>query len=281
MLRVALVLTVLGLAVSAPARAEEQATATGAAEAPIPDRWLEGWRFSLAPYFWYVGIDGTVEAGGHSADVNVDFSDIWDALDIGVLTAAEARNGRFSVATNLIYLKGSTSAENPVGPLLPGGTQPGDFSVRSTDQAIIWELRPFWEVVSLPLLDDEHRIALDLGPGVRFFWIDSHLDVKLRPGVPVGPFQQRFDSRTNWADWLGVARVRTRLIDDLSLVVSGDYGGFDIGSSSHKTWSITAFANYRLSEHIELTGGWRKLSIDHGPVDLDLEGPLLGLSFDF
>ena len=61
---------------------------------------------------------------------------------------------------------------------------PGEFSVRSTVQEIIWEVRPFWEVVSLPLLSDKHRIALDLGPGVRYVWLDTHLDVKLRPVSP-------------------------------------------------------------------------------------------------
>ena len=274
MLRAALLLSMLSLAFGAPARAEDEPAPTPA-EAPAPQ-----WEFIVTPYLWFAGIDGTVEAGGRSADVNVRFKDIWDALDVGVLAAAEARRGRFSFATNIIYMKLSTSAENPVGPGLPVAG-PGDFSVRTTATEVIWEFRPAWEVLSLPLFSEKHRIALDIGPGARFMWMATHLDVKLNPGVPVGPFQRRFDSHIDFVDWLGAARIRAQLTDDIALVVAGDYGGFGIGSSSHATWSIAAFGTYRLGESFDITAGWRTLSIDHGPVDIDMSGPLLGLAVHF
>jgi hypothetical protein len=279
MTRAALALSWLMLVFGSPASAEDAATpASDPTEtaAPAPDA---GWQFAFSPYIWFVGLHGTVDAGDASADINVNFDDIWDALDVAVLAAAEARNGRFSLATNLIYMKMSADAEHPVG-LLPVAA-PGDFSVRGAVQEIMWEVRPFWEVASLPLFSDQHRIALDLGPGVRYFWLDSHLDVKLRPGVPVGPFQRRFDSRTNWADWLGVARVRAQLTDNINVVVSGDWGGWDIGSSSHKTWSVTGFAMYKLGEHWDLSAGWRKIDVDRGDVDLSMSGPLLGAVYNF
>ena len=83
---------------SAPLRA-------GSEEAATPE-----WEFSLAPYLWMAGLEGTVEADRLSADVDVSFSDIWDELDIGVLAAFEARRGKFSVTTNAIYLKLSPEA---------------------------------------------------------------------------------------------------------------------------------------------------------------------------
>jgi hypothetical protein len=279
MLRAALGLSLFAMLCASPAGAEDAAPPAEAPDQAADQPSDAGWQFAFSPYIWFVGLDGTVDAGSASADINVHFSDIWDALDIGVLTAAEARNGRFSIVTNVIYMKMSTAAEHPVG-LLPVAT-PGEFSVRSTVEEIMWEVRPFWEVASLPLFSDQHRIALDLGPGVRYFWLDSHLDVKLRPGAPLGPFQRRFDSRTNWADWLGVARVRAQLTDNINVVVSGDWGGWDIGSSSHKTWSVTGFAIYRLGEHWDLSAGWRKLSIDRGDVDFDMSGPLLGAIYNF
>ena len=280
MTRAALALSLLMLVLGSPAKAEDApapASEPTGAPAPAPDA---GWQFSFSPYIWFVGLDAKVDAAGQSADINVNFNDIWDALDVGVLAAAEARNGRFSLVTNLIYMKMSTAAEHPFGPLVPV-TAAGDFSVRSTVQEIMWEVRPLWEVASLPLFSDQHRIALDLGPGVRYFWLDSHLDVKLRPGVPIGPFQRRFDSRTNWADWLGVARVRAQLTDNINVVVSGDWGGWDIGSSSHKTWSVTGFAIYKLGEHWDLSAGWRRIDVDRGDVDLSMSGPLLGAIYNF
>ena len=124
---------------------------------------------------------------------------------------------------------------------------PGSFDVRVTTQELIFELRPAWEVLSLPLFGaaDERRIALDLGPGARAFWLDNHIDVKLQPGVPVGPFQSRFDESNFWVDLVAAARVRAQLSERFTLVVSGDYGGFDIGSSSHRTWSLAGLLSYR------------------------------------
>jgi hypothetical protein len=227
-------------------------------------------------------LEGNVDADGHSAEIDVSFSDIWSALDVGVLGAFEAKRGRFQLSGNLIYMKLSDSVEKPVGPLLPIAA-PGSFSVRAVVQTGILELRPSYEVLSLPLFGaaDERRIALDLGAGARVFWIDNHLSVKLRPGVPIGPFSQRFDESVDWVDFVGAARVRAQLSEKLGLVVSGDYGGFDVGSSSHHTWSLAGFLSYRLGEHWDLVGGWRTLQLERGPIDLEMSGPLLGANYRF
>jgi hypothetical protein len=279
-LRFAWLLALPLLALGGPASGQDDAP-TPAAPEPTPE-----WEFSVAPYLWMTGVDGSVEADGHSANVAVSFSDIWDALDVGVLGLAEARRDKFSFVTNVIYMKLSTSASRPTGPLLPIAP-PGSFDVRLGSKMLIVELRPSYEVLSLPLplpllgADDERRIALDLGPGARVYWLDNHLHVQLEPGVPVGPFSRHFDETTTWVDFVGAARVRAQLSENIGLVVSGDYGGFDIGSSSHRTWSLGGFASYRLGDHWDLTAGWRKLSLDRGGVDIDLSGPLIGAMYRF
>jgi hypothetical protein len=268
MMRLALLLGLLCLAAPG-ARAE--------GEAPAPE-----WEFTLAPYLWGAALEGSVEAERVSADIDVPFSDIWDALDVGVLAAFEARRAELSITSNLIYLKLSTDAEHPRNPLLPAAP-PGSFSVRSVTQEGIFELRPAWEVLSLPLFGaaDPRRIALDLGPAARVFWLDEHLSVKLKPGVPVGPFSRRFDESTDWVDFLAAARVRVRLGEKIGLVVAGDYGGFDVGSSSHRTWSLQGFLSYRLGERWDAALGWRTLEIDRGTVDLEMSGPLVGAAYHF
>lgn len=268
MTRLVLVPLLLSLAFAASARAEE----------PIAPEW----EFSVAPYLWMAGLDGTVEADRHTADVDMSFSDIWDDLDIGVLTSLEARRGKLSITSNLIYLKLSPAGGRPVGTRLPN-TPPGTFDVRVTTQELIFELRPAWEVLSFPLFGaaDERRIVLDVGPGARAFWLDNHVDVKLQPGVPLGPFQSRFDESSFWVDLVGAARVRVELTEKIGLVVAGDYGGFDIGSSSHRTWSAIGRVSYRLGDHWDLVAGWRTLSVERGDVDLEMAGPLVGAMYTF
>jgi len=241
-----------------------------------------GWEFTLAPYLWGAGLEGSVEGDGVSSDIDVDFSDILDELDVGVLGSFEARRGKLAITSNLVYLKLSPEGERPTSPRLPGAS-PGSFGVRVTADLLIFELRPTWEVFSLPLFGeaDPRRIALDLGAGARVMWLDEHVHVKLEPGVPLGPFSRRFDETIDWVDFVGAARVRARLTEKLGLVVAGDYGGFDIGSSSHRTWSLQGFLSYRLGEHWDLAAGWRTLEFERKAVDLEMAGPLLGAVYRF
>jgi hypothetical protein len=237
------------------------------------------WELSLAPYLWGAGLEGTLEAERVTAEVDIPFSDIWDNLDAGVLTHLEARRGKFSLASNLVYLKLSPDAEKPRNPLLPVAP-PGSFRVRAVVQQGIFELRPAWEVASFEP-GGGVRLALDLGPGARVMWLDQHLHVALRPGVPLGPFSRRFDESVAWVDLVGGVRVRAQLGEKLRLSLAGDYGGFDIGSSSHRTWSLLGFLSYSLGEHWDLALGWRTLEIERGAADLEMAGPLLGAMYRF
>jgi hypothetical protein len=240
------------------------------------------WQFMFAPYLWGSGIDGSAEADGVTTDVDISFSDIWEALDIGALGAFEARRGKLSLTTNVVYLKLSTDDTKAISPILP--VAPGSsFEVDLEAQSLIVEGRAAWEVLSLPLFgaDDERRIALDVGPAFRVWWLDTETDIKLKPGVPIGPFKTSVDASTDWVDFVAAARVRAQLHEKLTLVIAGDFGGFDIGSSSHRTWSLQGLLSYQLGEHWDLAVGWRALDLDHGVADVQLSGPLLGVAYRF
>src|SRR5262245_44319509 len=230
------------LSAVAPARAEE-APAAPAADAPKKDEW----QFILAPYLWGTSIDGTLEADGISTDVDVSFSDIVDDLDIGALANFEARRNKLSITTDVIYMKVSSDGTRPVGSGI-GPFPPGSLATSVDAQALIFEGRLAWEVLSLPLAgeSDPRRLAVDVGPLFRVWWLDTDADAKLRPGFPGGPFSASFDESIDWVDFTLAARARAALTDDIGIVIAGDYGGFDIGSSSHRTWSIAGYFSYKL-----------------------------------
>jgi hypothetical protein len=250
----------------------------GAPDAAPPD----AWEFSIQPYLWGAGIDGTLTTERLEVDVDVSFSDIFEALDVGVLGTFEARRGRLSLASNLVYLKGSTDASRPVGRILPIAP-PGSFEADVVSQTLIVEGLAGWEVLSVPLSDasDERRVALDLRGGFRVWWLDNEVDVKLRPGLPIGPFSRSFDESTDWIDFVLGARARATVTDRLTLVATGDYGGFDVGSSSHRTWSIAGLVLYRITEHWDLGLGWRTIDIERDVADVTMQGPLVGGRYRF
>jgi hypothetical protein len=67
------------------------------------------WQFGITPYFWAPRIDGTLKYGvppgaGGSPDVAIDADDYLENLDFVFMIAGEARKGRWSVFTDVIYL---------------------------------------------------------------------------------------------------------------------------------------------------------------------------------
>jgi hypothetical protein len=64
-------------------------------------------------------------------------------------------------------------------------------------------------------------------------------------------------------------------------VVAGDYGGFDLGSSSHRTWSLGGFLSFSLGAHWDIAAGWRTLDIERDVADFKMEGPLIGVGYRF
>ena len=84
--------------------------------APAPVQLPSGWTYTITPYFWTPGISGNVGVHGlPEAHVDVDFDEIWDNLDFGVMAAGEARYERYSVVGDAIYLKLSNDTATPRG----------------------------------------------------------------------------------------------------------------------------------------------------------------------
>ena len=71
-----------------------------AEEKPDKDR---EWEFRVAPYFWFVSMDGNVTAKGQKSDVDTDFSDIWDELNIAGMVTFDARKDNWGFLGDVIY----------------------------------------------------------------------------------------------------------------------------------------------------------------------------------
>ena len=40
------------------------------------------WEFQVAPYMWFISLEGDVTVKGQESDLDLNFSDIWDELNI-------------------------------------------------------------------------------------------------------------------------------------------------------------------------------------------------------
>ncbi|MEW5422568.1 hypothetical protein HNS03_11675 [Amorphus sp. 3PC139-8] len=238
---------------------------TGATEPDwSPDAVAEpGWQVSVAPYFWAAGMTGTVASfGAPGVDVDMSFSDIMDGLDFSVMAAGVARHGRFSLSTDLLYLKLSTKETSAHG-VIVDNVSLGSTTMEATALA-------GYSVLDLS------NVRLDVVGGARVWSVRNELS--FNGGLLNGRGAK--DSAT-WVDAMGGIKGRVDLSDRFYLTGSA-LGG---GGSSDFAWDLLGAVGYDVSDRFSALAGYRALGVDYqdGPFEFDvtIQGPIIGASFKF
>ena len=235
------------------------------------------WSVRVMPYGWVPGFDGDLTVRNVTTPVDVSVGKSLDIVvnhfDFAALGQIEATNGLFGFIFNGLYVNVS-----------PGG------EVRRLN---------FSSNLAITILDltatvnlDRVPEALGLPEGSRFELLAGTRFVSLSSGLTVtGPRgNSASDSGTDdWFDPIVGCRFRVPLTQCLTAQVRGDVGGFGIGEASRFTWNIETTLEYRCSDRCSLIGGYRWLDIDHVSgsgtqrfgFDMNLNGPIVGLAFDF
>ncbi|SDA92756.1 hypothetical protein [Mesorhizobium qingshengii] len=252
----------MGLAVAligVPAGAADMVTPSPSpASAPV-------WTFTVAPYGWLAGLNGTVgQFGMPPVDVDVSFGDILKKFDIGFMGAGEARYDRFGIAMDLLYLKVSTSANTPLGVL----ADHVDVTSKTLTAFAAAEYR----------LAETDNMSFDVLGGARVWSLKTELDPVGGPADPLS-----FTDTASWVDPIVGAKARVGLSNNFYLTGWGMIGGFGVGSKL--TWDVMGAVGYNVSDSVSLIGGWRALSVDyeHGAsvFDVVMSGPILGATIKF
>jgi opacity protein-like surface antigen len=232
--------------------------------AQSPTRTADEWSFTLSPYVWFSGLGGEVTLPRGSESFSADFGDIFESLKFSVMGIFEARRNNVSLLFDLMYLNMQQ------GVPVPGeGAYSGGSSRVKTTQA---------SAIGLVTLAEGPSGCFELGGGLRAWWLDT--EIRLDPGLLPG---RSADQRTNWVDPVIAARASFSLNDRLSLTGYGDVGGFGVGSEF--TWQAIATLDWRVSDWISASLGYRWIQIEYenrrATIDLDMSGPIVGASFRF
>ena len=223
-----------------------------------------GWTFAAAPYLWLAGLNGEIGVRGlPPADVDVDFSQVFDAIDWfppPIMIAGEARNGRFALFTDFIYLglevDGSSSGPVPLT---------ADVKMNT----VVWTFGASYRVV------ENETATLDVLAGGRLWYLDT--DVTLTGPVNV---LQGSGSKT-WVDpIIGVAGT-VDLGSGFGLHGEADIGGFGVGAELD--WQVLGTLRYRYNDAVTLEAGYRYLDVDYDEdgfvFDIAMHGPIIGAEF--
>ncbi len=245
------------------------------------------WSFSLAPYLWLPNIHGTLRYGVRSGttgspEVSIGPDDYLKHLDLALLLAGEARKGRWSIVTDVVYLEFS-SEQSAVKAVNFGGSLVSttlNASTSSSLKGLAWTVAGGYAAVQTP------QATLDVLGGFRYFGVKASTNWQLTatvagPGTLVFPASGSVSQREDLWDAIVGVRGRVRL---------GEGNWFmpyylDLGTGSFNlTWQGLLGIAYGFRWG-DLVLAYRHLYYDMGGdkliQDMRFSGPSLGLTFRF
>ena len=215
------------------------------------------WRFRLAPYLMIPTMDGDVDVRGLEAEASVGPEDVFSNLNIGFQGYFEGRTDAWGIGVDVIYM-----------------------NLDATDDDRIAEI-DVEQLAIAPTVFARVTPELDLYVGARYNSVGANVDFHGPLGLGT------FGRDKSWVDPLVGARYATRIGERWTFQISGDVGGFGIGSDiAVNVWPMVG---YELSRSAQLTFGYRVLYTDYESgtgtsrfaYDVLSTGPVLGAAFDF
>lgn len=219
----------------------------------------QDWSGQVTLYGWGAGVTGdfTPFTGAPRVSFDKSLFDVLEDLDGAFFVTGLARRGNFVVLGDFTYTSSSRSGLVPPG--IPASAR---VSIRSMTLAAGYRF-------------DAGDVTVDVLGGARAWALNGRVSVPLA-GVRLSPTE-------NFVDPIVALRVNAPLTDRWSVLGYVDVGGFGVGSDF--TWQASVTANYRATENLYLSAGWRHLYLDYrdgGTVFKGaMSGPIAGVTLRF
>lgn len=225
----------------------------------------DDWAYSISPYFWAAGIEGTSGTlpGLPAADVDMSFGDIFDDLNPSGMVLFNATKGRLGLAADLQYVETEADSRS-LSPLF------GRETLRSTSLVA--------SAIASYLVVDDGRMSLRLGGGARLWSVET--DLRLSDGLLPG---RRITSDETWVDPIVGASGVIDLGPQVFARGWAYVGGF--GLASDITADVFLGLGYRFTDRVSASLGYRWVKVDYEDgdflYDVRQEGIATGVTFDF
>lgn len=209
---------------------------------------ISDWNLQFTPYLWASGVSGHVQIGRFEANPSASFAHILNHLNIGLMAAVEARNDRWGVLTDAIYVKLTDTRDTRTG---------GTIDLEGT--ALLYSLAGAYRVLPGP-------VSVDVLAGARYPYIRATITTAL-------------DSRAHTtSSWLPFVGTRVLAPIDEHWGVLGYIDGAKRGGNSD--WQAIAGVSYKFNERVNGEFGYRYMHFnkheDDAHFDIALHGPFAG-----
>jgi hypothetical protein len=241
------------------------------------------WSFTLSPYLWLAGIKSstafTPAATGRTLEANVDkkFSNILNDLNFAIMTGAEARRGRYSLQTDVMYtdvLQTGNRIRDVTGPF--GEREAAlDLGSKVRLKTTVWTLTGGYDIFR----NDVGFVQL-FG-GFRYLRLNTALDWNLTGSHGNLARAGSIESTSNI--WNGIAGLRGEHALGAGPWKAVYYG--DVGAGGSKlTWQALGQVAW-VHSWGDVALGWRYMEFRQGTqnatANLKMNGPLITLNWRF
>jgi opacity protein-like surface antigen len=231
--------------------------------------WLEGWDSgTVTVYGWLPSVSGSQERRDGEPLIDLDTPSVLEMLDFAFFAAGEIRRDRVGLLFDVEYadLNQDGTAERTLRP----GADPATGEIGTT-------LLMATGLVTYRFLEQDGAF-LDAYGGLRAYDVETDLSYEVLNS------RQSFDADANWVDGVVGLRGRVGLGRGFGLTGLADVGGGIIGESE-LSWQVTGTLDYAFTDQWVGRLGYRYMRIDYDSsglsMDLELYGPLLGVTFVF
>ncbi|BCP53498.1 hypothetical protein K32_21150 [Kaistia sp. 32K] len=213
-----------------------------------------GWTFTVAPYVWMSSMSGDVKYGQRQAHFDSDFSKLLSNLDFAAMGTVEAKYDRFSIFSDLLYMKLSADGSSPKGRL---------------DVAVGTEILQWTPAVAYSVVQTS-RGNLDVLAGARLWSIETSFEAQ------AGDRGLDREHTATWVDAVVGVKGQYSLTDSVFLSGWAMAGG----GASDFNWDVLGSIGYKFNDRFSATAGYRAQGIDYEKgsfvYDQVLQGPVIG-----
>jgi hypothetical protein len=217
--------------------------------------------YSLTPYLWATGLDGSIGIGDRAVDLDWSFSDITDNLEIAGLLHFEAQGPVFGLIAEGVFLGLGQDVE-----AIPGAKVDVDN--------LMFELLSSWDWTP----------AVQVIFGARYVELDTEIQLPA-VGPVAGP--TKLSTSQKWVDPVVGLRYGGQLNrrGTWNSNFRADFAGFGLGDGSELTWNVRVNLGYKFNDTVALWGGYHWMDIDYDNkgfvYDVLQQGPEIGLMFSW
>lgn len=209
----------------------------------------DGWHFTVAPYLWATGMEGTISfEGTPDLPVDIPFSTIWDNLDFAFSLHFEGRKDRWGFALDGMYFKlgAGQDFQVPIGP--------GDGVTGRVDLELQMGVYEGFGFYRLAVSDRSTNPGFVDGiVGLRYIDVQQEVTAA-RLDLP--------RRELGWVDGIVGVRGYAPLGDRFGMLARGDLG---FGGST--TWNFRGDLHWRMSDRWRLIVGYRYMDVDYEKGD--------------